>query len=166
MSGDPASFRLLCADPRNAAIKARWHEIAERCIERAASKGITVTAEQLVELPCLRIEAISGQVVDDWEAQAKIKLPQWRALAETEAAYAALQDESSPDHAASAERFAAMSPSERMRVARQAGHSLPKPNEPKKELSAAEKVRLSEKLNSMDVSPSMRIKLAREWGIS
>lgn len=157
---DIESFRLLLADPRNAALKQRWDAFTEHAVARAASKNIPLTAAELVTLPSVRIYCISGQwpTADEhaWEDQAKSLLPAWRAAAENAALYESLNDVENPQHGPATERWASLSPQERMRRAREAGMELPKTAE-RAHLSDEERSRLQKQLNSGMLRGSAKI---------
>lgn len=157
---DIESFRLLLADPRNAALKQRWDAFTEHALARAASKNIPLTAAELVTLPSVRIYCISGQwpTADEhaWEDQAKTLLPAWKAAAENAKLREALSDVDSDDHDAAARQWASLSPQARMAKARESGMELPRTAE-RAPVSDEERSRLQKQLNSGMLRGSAKI---------
>ena len=144
------SFRLLLQDPHNAPLKARWDAFREHALARAASKNVPLNAESLITLSSVRIYCVSGQwpgSADDWENEAKLQLPAWKAAAENAALYESLNDVDSEDHDAAARQWASLSPQARMAKARESGMSLPRTAE-RQQISDEERSRLQKQLNS------------------
>lgn len=163
------SIRLLLADPRNAALKARWNEFSKAALARAEDKGVELTAEDLLSLSSVQVYVISGQHIDapdEWESEAKLKLASFKRAAEAERLRAALENETDADHKQAVDQWAEYSPQERMRRAREAGLKLEGPlkAEAASDLPTEDKAALIQKLNAMP--RGMRIAKAREWGLA
>ncbi len=148
------------------ALTARWNAVADAAIETAAREGIAVTRQELMQLDAIRIHVISGQEAGvDWRSEAETKLPAFAQKAESRKFREAL-DSANEEEAEKARRdIMARSPSERMRLAREAGESHAKPVTTKKDLTASERAKVIAELDAAGIKGSERIKRAREAGL-
>jgi len=157
-----ASFKTLLET--DAGLNSKFQEVAAGYIQEAHDAGIRVTLNDLMELSAVRLHAMTGEAIGDWQAEANAQLPAFQRRAEEEAAMQAIMDNQSERHDEELERLAAMRPEERMSAARSMRQTQRvQGSTTKRDLNAQE--RAAAIAEAQKYPRSMQIGKARELGL-
>jgi uncharacterized damage-inducible protein DinB len=162
MSGTVESFRAVIFESPQ--LLERWNQVSTKLIADAKSKGVTITAENLMSISGIRIHVLTGDdsFLADWESQAKQSLPEWQKIERERELISAIANRESDKHQSSVAHLESMPPEERMKYARSNQLSAPAVKE-KIEHTPERRVELIEQASKM--RGGAKIAFAREHGL-
>ena len=160
------SFRALLQS--DAALNAKFEEIAAAYIEEASAAGITIRADDLCEIAAVRLHAMTGDPSGDWLAEAHAKLPAFKKAEAERLAFQAILDTQNERHEAETERLAAMKPDERITHARamNATSKIKSGSQTKRDLTPEETAAAVVQIEKSGLRGAARMGLARRLGLA
>lgn len=160
------SFRALLQS--DAALSAKFEEIATAYIEEASAAGISIRADDLCEIAAVRLHTMVGEPSGDWLAEAHAKLPAFKKAEAERLAFEAILDTQHERHNEEAERIAALKPADRVSHARMMGATatIMKGSQTKRDLSPEETAAAVAQVEQSGLRGSAKIQLARQLGLA
>lgn len=160
------SFRALLQS--DAALNAKFEEIAAGYIEEASAAGITIRADDLCEIAAVRLHAMTGEPSGDWMAEAYAMLPAFKKAEAERLAFQAIMDSQHERHNEEAERIAALKPDQRITHARAMGATskIKSGSQTKRDLSPEEVASAVAQVEQSGLRGSAKIQLARRLGLA
>ena len=140
------SFRaILQSDSK---LLSKWNEVSAKLIADAATKGVTITPENLMSLTSVRLCVLSNDpsFISDgkWEDEAKTHIESWAKIEKERGLIQAIADREHDKHAQAQAALDEMTPEQKMRHARsgnlgqKAAPAVERPTTPEAEAAAIE----------------------------